>query len=179
MKHKFQKNITKIITGAPPAHWPGGRPALGISSRIRKVSSYSRRGPREGPRNLFWTPAPRLPPDQRAGGTYFPNFSHPTPLFRILIFLSPFLKKLPEPNMDRPIQKLNLKSADMPILSFLSCCQPIDGANAAAASAAGLFPTTTMSLTLCWPSFCEFLSRLDQLAHAAPKSTKPTTLPHI
>jgi hypothetical protein len=38
------------------------------------------------------SPAPRLPPDQRAGGTFFSKYSQPAPLFRI--FLNLFLKKL-------------------------------------------------------------------------------------
>jgi hypothetical protein len=32
------------------------------------------------------SPAPCLPPVQRAGGTHFPNFSHLAPLFQILFF---------------------------------------------------------------------------------------------
>jgi hypothetical protein len=47
------------------------------------------------------SPAPHLPPDQRAGGTHFSNLSHPAPLFRILFFLSLFLKKNPIPSPGR------------------------------------------------------------------------------
>jgi hypothetical protein len=39
--------------------------------------------------------AQSVPPVQRAGGTYFSKFSQLAPLFRILVFLNPFLKKPP------------------------------------------------------------------------------------
>jgi hypothetical protein len=39
------------------------------------------------------SPAPRLLPDQQAGGTYFSNCSQLAPLFQILISLNLFLKK--------------------------------------------------------------------------------------
>jgi hypothetical protein len=40
------------------------------------------------------SPAPRLPPVQSAGGTHFPNFSHPAPFSNFNFFKSLFQKKL-------------------------------------------------------------------------------------
>jgi hypothetical protein len=49
----------------------------------------------EGPARWLggMSPAPHLPPVDRAGGTHFSNFSQPAPLFGILIFFKPFFKK--------------------------------------------------------------------------------------
>jgi hypothetical protein len=57
------KKIREDALGEPPAHWLGGR-----------------------------SPAPRLPPNQRAGGAHFSKFSPPAPFFLILFF-NPFFKK--------------------------------------------------------------------------------------
>jgi hypothetical protein len=56
--------ICEEALGEPPARWMGGR-----------------------------SPAPRLPSDQQAGGTYFSKCFQPAPLFRILFYFYLFLKK--------------------------------------------------------------------------------------
>jgi hypothetical protein len=69
----------------------GGRDALGASSRIRKKIIHEEAlgrglGKILGPPACWMggrSPAPRLPPVDRAGGTHFSKISKTTPLFRI------------------------------------------------------------------------------------------------
>jgi hypothetical protein len=93
----------------PPTDWAGCLPPsgrAGCSLRdpfANKKSFFIREGALGGVwKKLFehparWlggmSPAPRLPPDDRAGGAHFSNFSQLPPLFRILIFFKPFFKK--------------------------------------------------------------------------------------
>jgi hypothetical protein len=69
--------------GRHPAQWPGGRPASGTSSRIKKVFLFAKRS-----LEIFLS---LPPPFQRAGGTYFSKFLQLAPLFRN--FFNPLFTK--------------------------------------------------------------------------------------
>jgi hypothetical protein len=138
VKHKFQENITKIIsrgTSRPLAGRAGREACLRDLFANKKLFLFAKR-PSGGASKFFWTshplsgrgvPSPTPPARSTGGCTHFPNFSHPAPLFQILFFYPLFRitsrgahspRRISQPSSISPFTE------DIPAQNHMNCCTP-------------------------------------------------------